>query len=314
MVLITGANGFIGGALTQYLSRIYSVRALVRCIHLPSHASVEYVAGFNLSHDSNLGDIFSEIDTVVHCAARVHVMSETALDPLEEFRSVNVRGTINLATRAAQSGVRRFIYLSSVKVNGESTKIGKPFTPYDAPSPSDAYGISKYEAESALQSLAHKTGMEVVIIRPPLVYGHGVKANFAALIRLVKLGIPLPFGLANKNRRSFVALDNLISFISECISNPKAANQVFLISDGQDLSTFSLLKEIALASNKSILLLPIPITIMQWFLALVGKSSIAERLFGNLQVDSSKCHELLGWKPPVGVHQAFVQVISGGGK
>ena len=219
-------------------------------------------------------------------------------------------GTINLATQAAQSGVKRFIYLSSVKVNGESTKIGKLFRPEDAPNPSDPYGISKFEAELALKDLAVKMGMELVIIRPPLVYGHGVKANFAALIRLVRLGIPLPFGLANQNRRSFVAMDNLLSFIKACIGHPKAANQTFLISDGQDLSTASLLKEIGLASNKSIQLIPIPISLMKSFLKIAGKATVAERLFGNLQVDISKCYELLGWTPPVSVHQALKQAIS----
>ena len=311
MVLITGASGFIGGALTQYLGHIYSVRALVRHVHSSSNSSIEYVVGFDLSKDVNLGDIFAGVDTVVHCAARVHVMNETAVDPLEAFRKINVGGTIKLANQAAQSGVKRFIYLSSVKVNGESTKIGKPFTPDDFPNPLDAYGISKYEAESALQNLARKTGMEVVIIRPPLVYGQGVKANFAALICLVRLGIPLPFGLVNHNRRSFLAVDNLLSFIKECISNPKAANQIFLISDGQDLSTSDLLKEIALASNKSILLLPIPLSILHWLFGVTRKSSVAERLLGNLQVDISKCHDLLGWSPPVKVHQALKQMISG---
>lgn len=310
MVLITGASGFVGGSLVKYLSRFYLVRALVRHPKNSADLSVEYVSGFNLSKESHPGYIFSEVDVVVHCAARVHVMNETNADPLEAFRQINVRGTINLATQAADSGVKRFIYLSSVKVNGESTEPGRPFTSDDIPSPSDAYGISKYEAESALQALAIKTGMEVVIIRPPLIYGYGVKANFAALIRLVRTGIPLPFGLANQNRRSFVAIDNLLSFIKECISNPKAANQIFLISDGQDLSTKSLLKEIALASNKSISLIPIPISFLRFFLEIIGKSSVAERLFGNLQVDISKCYDLLEWKPPVRIRQTLRQAVS----
>ena len=312
MVLITGASGFVGGALAQYLSRFYSVRGLVR--HAPPFVdpSIQHIAGFELSSNHNLVGVFSGVDSIVHCAARVHIMSETAENPLEEFRRVNVRGTINFATQAAQAGVKRFIYLSSVKVNGESTEMGRPFRPEDKPSPADAYGISKFEAESALQVLAIKTGMEVVIIRPPLIYGHGVKANFAALISLVRLGIPLPFGLANTNSRSFVAIDNLLSFIKECISNPKAANQVFLISDGQDLSTASLLSEIAIASNKKILQLPIPIPILQWILRVLGKTGISERLFGNLQVDISKCNSLLGWTPPMKVRQALRQVISGG--
>lgn len=310
MVLITGASGFIGGALLQYLSSFYSVRALVRCPQPSFNPSIEYIPGFDLSKDVDLSNALEGVKVVVHCAARVHVMNEAALDPLEEFRRINLRGTVNLALQAAQKGVKRFIYISSIKVNGESTKIGKPFSPDDIPSPSDAYGLSKYEAESALQDLAVKTGMEVVIIRPPLVYGHGVKANFAALIRLVKLGIPLPFGLATKNRRSFVAIDNLISFIKECIVNPKAANQVFFISDGQDLSTTSLIKAIALASNKSITLIPIPVPLLNFCLKVIGKHSVSERLFGNLQVDISKCYNLLGWIPPIKVNQALRQTIA----
>lgn len=310
MVLITGASGFIGGALLQHLSSFYSVRALVRCPQPSFNSSIEYIPGFDLSKDVDLSNALEGVKVVVHCAARVHVMNEAALDPLEEFRQINLRGTVNLALQAAQKGVKRFIYISSIKVNGGSTKIGKPFSPDDIPSPSDAYGLSKYEAESALQDLAVKTGMEVVIIRPPLVYGHGVKANFAALIRLVKLGIPLPFGLATKNRRSFVAIDNLISFIKECIVNPKAANQVFFISDGQDLSTTSLIKAIALASNKSITLIPIPVPLLNFFLKVIGKHSVSERLFGNLQVDISKCYNLLGWIPPIKVDQALRRTIA----
>lgn len=311
MVLITGASGFVGGALARYLSRFYSVRGLVRRAPPSVDASIQYIAGFDLSSNHNLADVFSGVDSIVHCAARVHIMSESAANPLEEFRLINVLGTINLATQAAQAGVKRFIYLSSVKVNGESTVIGQPFRPEDIPCPADAYGISKLEAESALQALAIKTGMEVVIIRPPLVYGYGVKANFASLINLVRLGVPLPFGLVNKNCRSFIAIDNLLSFIKECIGNPKAANQIFLISDGHDFSTASLINEIALASNKKILQLPIPVSILQWLLRVIGKTGVAERLFGSLQVDISKCNNLLGWNPPMTVRQALQQTISG---
>jgi nucleoside-diphosphate-sugar epimerase len=311
MVLITGASGFVGGALAEYLSYRYLVRALVRNCPSSLNPSIEYVPGFELSGEANFGNIFSGVKVAIHCAARVHVMSEVAANPLEEFRRVNVQGTINFATQAARAGVKRFIYLSSVKVNGESTKAGKPFRPEDTPRPLDPYGISKLEAELALQILSSKTGMEIVIIRPPLIYGRGVKANFAALIGLVKLGIPLPFGLANKNFRSFLAIDNLLSFIEECIANPKAANQIFLISDGHDLSTTSLLNEIALAGNQKIFQLPIPISILKAVLRIAGKSDISERLFGNLQVDISKCYDLLKWVPPMKIRKALQLTIAG---
>jgi nucleoside-diphosphate-sugar epimerase len=313
MVLVTGASGFVGGELVRYLSGKYSVRAVARTFSAVDDDVFEKMPGFDLSEQTDWSQALQGIDVVVHCAARVHIMNEVALDPLEEFRRVNVRGALRLAQQAADSGVKRFIYLSSIKVNGESTKIGMPFTPQDKPSPKDAYGASKWEAECALMDLGSKTNMEVVIIRPPLIYGAGVKANFASLIRLVQLRIPLPFGLANNNLRSFVALGNLLSFIEKCIQHPRAANQTFLISDNEDVSTATLLKKIARANNRKIYLIPFPIMLFRKFLSAIGRGGIADRLFGNLQVDISKSRSLLGWEPPLSVDEGLQKTIQNNG-
>lgn len=309
MVLVTGASGFVGSELVRYLSGKYSVRAVARTFAAVDDDVFEKISGFDLSEKTDWNPALQNVDVVVHCAARVHIMSEAALDPLEEFRKVNVCGTLRLAQQSVEAGVRRFIYLSSIKVNGESTKIGMPFTTEDGPSPEDAYGISKWEAECALTNLGNTTDMEIVIIRPPLIYGPGVKANFASLIRLVGLRIPLPFGLANNNLRSFIALGNLLSFIEKCIEHTKAANQTFLISDNDDLSTVILLKMIARASNRKIYLIPLPLALLSKFLYVIKKGKIADRLFGNLQVDISKSRSLLDWEPPLSVDEGLQKTI-----
>jgi nucleoside-diphosphate-sugar epimerase len=309
MVLITGASGFVGGALARYLSNQYLVRGVARIFAVGSNDAFEKIAGLDLCEKADWIPVLQDVDVVVHCASRVHIMSEAASDPLEEFRKVNVRGTLRLAQQSAEAGVKRFIYISSIKVNGESTKIGMPFTAEDMPSPKDSYGISKWEAECELMDLGNITDMEIVIIRPPLIYGPGVKANFAALIRIVQRGIPLPFGLANQNLRSFLALGNLLSFIEKCIKHPKAANQTFLISDNQDLSTAELLKNIAIAANRPLFLFPFPLILFSKLLAVIGKSSMADRLFCSLQVDSSKARILLDWKPPLSIKEGLRQTI-----
>jgi len=240
----------------------------------------------------------SDGDVVIHLAARVHIMNDDSTDPLSEFRKVNTEGTLNLARQASESGVKRFIYLSSIKVNGESTKAGESFSPDDEFISDDPYGLSKYEAEQDLLALAAETGMEVVIIRPPLVYGPGVKANFSSMMKWVNKGVPLPFGAVH-NKRSLVALDNLVDFIIHCISHPKAANEVFLISDGYDVSTTELLQKVAKAFGKRAFLIPVPVSLMKFAARLLGKGDVSDRLFGSLQVDSSKVLELLGWKPVI---------------
>ena len=230
-------------------------------------------------------------------------MRESSKDPLASFRKVNVEGTLNLARQAAAKGVRRFIFISSIKVNGEET-FGVPYTADSEPAPVDPYGISKLEAEQGLMSIASQTGMEVVIIRPVLVYGPGVKANFLSMMKWLSQGIPLPFGAIN-NRRSLVALGNLVDLVVTCIDHPKAANQKFLVSDGDDLSTTMLLNKMAQALNKPARLLPIPSFFLKLAAFLLGKQSLSQRLCGSLQVDIDKNRELLGWKPPLSVDSAL---------
>ena len=249
-------------------------------------------------------DELVDCDVVVHLAARVHVMYDASIDPLAEFRRVNVQGTLNLARQAAASGVRRFVFISSIKVNGEATQPGQPFTADDAPAPLDAYGISKMEAEQGLRELAAQTGMEVVIIRPPLVYGPGVKANFAAMMRWLQRGVPLPLG-AIHNQRSLVALDNLVDLIVTCLTHPAAANQTFLVSDDEDVSTTELLRRMGQAMGKPARLLPVPVSWLKVGAAMVGKRDAAQRLSGSLQVDIEKTCRLLGWVPPISLDEGL---------
>lgn len=305
MVLITGAGGFIGGALVQYLSRFYTVRALVRYLPVPSNSSIKFVAGFDLSINTNLSEIFAEVDFVVHCAARVHVMYESAKDPLEEFRRINVDATVNLAKQAASMGVKRFIYLSSIKVNGEFTECGHPFNADDVPAPEDPYGISKFEAEEALRQIANDTGMEVVIIRPPLVYGPGVKANFYSMMSWLRRGVPLPLGALTQNKRSMVALGNLVDLITVCLSHPAAANQTFLVSDGEDLSTTDLLQRTATALCVNARLFAVPPMLLKLLAKLLGKEAVYQRLCGSLQIDMTKTQQLLNWRPPLSVQNGL---------
>jgi len=255
------------------------------------------------------GSALRDVNVIVHLAARVHVMHDTATDPLTAFRTVNVGGTLNLARQAAAAGVKRFVFISSVKVNGESTPPGRAFTEADAPNPQDAYGQSKHEAEQGLRQLSADTGIEVVIIRPPLVYGPGVKANFAALMRAVQRGWPLPLGAVH-NQRSLVALDNLVDFIVTCITHPQAANQTFLVSDGQDLSSTELVRGMAQAAGVPARLLPVPVWALQAGASLLGKGDAVQRLCRNLQVDTSKARSLLGWAPPVSVEEGLRRAMT----
>jgi len=248
--------------------------------------------------------LFTGVDAIVHCAAQVEVKAKVESDPLSVLRAVNVDGTLALAKKAALEGVKRFVFLSSIKVNGETTAPGEPFKADDVPAPEDGYGVSKLEAERGLMQLARETGMEVVIIRPPLVYGPGVEGNFGSLIRLVGKGIPLPFGLI-RNKRSLVGIDNLVDLVVRCLDHPAAANQVFLAGDGQDLSTAELVGALAMAMNKQPRLLPVPAGALHLGARLIGRRAVARRLLGSLQLDISKTCERLDWQPPYSVEEGL---------
>jgi nucleoside-diphosphate-sugar epimerase len=254
--------------------------------------------------------LLQDVDSVIHLAARVHVIRDSSSDPLAEFRSVNTEGTLNLARQAGEVGVRRFIFLSTIGVNGNSTLQGKVFAPTDTPSPYDPYSSSKYQAEIGLHSIAQSTGMEVVIIRPPLVYGANAPGNFGKLTRLVAKGLPFPLGSIN-NLRSFVGIDNLVDFIITCLEHPAAANETFLVSDGEDLSTPDLIRRMARAMNHPARLLPVPVWALQAGASLLGKGDAVQRLCGNLQVDISKARELLGWNPPFSADEGLKRAVGG---
>lgn len=308
--LVTGATGFVGTALLARLSADgASCVAAVRCQIELQHAGVRQSVIGDLSPKTQWSHALVDVDVVVHLAARVHVMHDTTANPLAEFRKINVQATLNLARQAVEVGVRRFIFVSSVKVNGESTADGAPFMAEDSPSPADPYGVSKMEAEKGLREIALSTGMEVVIIRAPLVYGPGVKANFAALMRAVQRGWPMPFGAVH-NCRSLVALDNLVDLIVVCLEHPQASNQTFLVSDGRDLSTNELVRGIACALGVPVRLLPIPIWTLRGIGVVIGKKDVVERLTSNLQVDISKAYQLLGWVPPVSVEEGLRQTVA----
>ena len=272
--LITGGNGFVGRALTSHLlASGCEVRLSLRQPLRPDQiVGVETVEIGSLSLKNDWTAALRDVDRIVHLAARVHVMNDKSTDPLAEFRQVNVEGTANLARQAAAAGVRRFVYLSSIKVNGEGTLPGRPFTAEDAPAPEDAYGISKAEAETELRRIAQETGMEVTIIRPPLIYGPGVKGNFSSLINWVRRGLPLPLGNVTHNRRSLVGLDNLVDLIWVCVEHPKAANQTFLISDEEDLSTTELLRKIGKALSRPARLLWVPAGLIAFIANMLGRS------------------------------------------
>ena len=306
-LLLTGASGFVGAAL---LRALLGEGAEVRCsFRSPTNVEgAQSVLVPSIDDETVWGSHLLEIDTVIHCAGRAHIMNDLYADPLPEFRRVNVGGTINLARQAQAAGVRRFIYLSSVKVNGEQTLKGQPFSETDQPKPQDPYAVSKYEAELALFDLARQTGLEVVVIRPVLVYGNGVKANFFTLLRMVRLGMPLPFGSIN-NQRSFLFLDNLNSLIMRCIDHPKAANEIFLASDGQDLSIAELLRGCGKAMGVGVFLLPIPESWCTLSAAMLGQGKAIRRLCGSLQVDISKAKQLLDWEPPVSLQAGLLKTV-----
>jgi nucleoside-diphosphate-sugar epimerase/GT2 family glycosyltransferase len=312
-VLVTGANGFIGRAVCMEFPRHgLHVKGAVR--HMESSqqiTSVRYVAMGNFDAQTNWTATLGGVDCILHLAARVHVMSVENLGSTEEFNLVNVESTINLARQAANAGVRRFVFLSSIKVNGEFTELGQPFTADDVPAPKDAYGVSKYEAEQLLRQISEETGMEVVIIRPPLVYGPGVRANFESMTHQISHGVLLPLAAITNNRRSLVALDNLIDLILTCLYHPAAANQIFLVSDGEDISTVDLLNRIGKALGHPARLFYVSPSLLKLGAVMINKLGIYQRLCSSLQLDITKTRQLLGWTPPISVDEGLRRVVKG---
>ena len=309
-VLVTGASGFVGRALVAALAadERFRVRAAYRTAPVLAPVGVEVaVAGeIDAAHGWNVA--LEGADAVVHTVARTHVLHETEADALAAYRRINVEGTLNLARAAAAAGVKRFVFLSSIKVNGEATPIGQSFGEADAPAPLDAYGVSKHEAEQALADLARSAGLEVVVLRPPLIYGPGVKGNLERLIRLVARGVPLPLG-AVRNQRSMVGLDNLCSAIMTCLSHEAAAGRTYLVADGHDVSTPELIRVIGAAMGKKPSLWPVPVALLHLAGGLTGRANEVRRLTGSLQVDAGLISRELGWRPETSIEAGLRSMV-----
>lgn len=311
MIMLTGANGFVGNSFYKHCkSNNIQVKVALRNLTPQCSELDSYVVG-DINSNTNYIEALQDVEFVVHLAARVHIMEKSTQENLSDYRQVNVEGTRNLAIQAANAGVKRFIFISSIKVNGESTQPEQKYTAEDIPNPEDAYAISKYEAEQALLELATKTGMEVVIIRFPLVYGPGVKANFRSLMNIVSKGFPLPLGVLTNNRRSLVGVDNLVDFIITCINHSAAANQVFLVSDDEDLSTAELLHRMYKSIGAQDRLFSVPLWFLKSCATAVGKNNFFQRLCGSLQVDISKSKNLLNWSPTVSVDEGLRRAFGG---
>jgi len=306
-ILVTGAGGFVGRALCAAL-RQEQFTAIAALRQIPGGTGLaQEIAVGDLGPDTDWQAALQGVGCVVHLAARTHVLNDRSADPLAEYRRINVAATEHLARQAARSGVRRFVFLSSIKVNGESTG-PRPYSERDDPRPEDAYGISKCEAEDALRAIGSATGMEIVILRPPLVYGPGVKGNFLQLLKAVAKGLPLPLASIN-NRRSLVYVGNLVDAIIACIRSPAATGRTFLVSDGEDLSTPEMIRRLAMAMGRSPRLLPCPPALLALPARLLGREAAFRRLSGSLAVDSSLLRKTLGWQPRYSVNQGFSETV-----
>lgn len=302
-ILVTGASGFVGRSLVQRLAfEDWPVTAAVHNSDASFPETVQTIRIGTITPETEWFGALEGIDTIVHLAARVHVMKDKDADPLAGYRRINVFATERLAREAAKAGVRRFIFVSTIKVNGEETDT--PYSEAQSVHPSDPYGTSKWEAEQTLRRIETETGMQVVIIRPPLVYGPGVKANFLNLIRIANSGIPLPLGSVS-NRRSLIYLENLVDAIVTCIHHPNAAGQTYLVSDGEDVSTPELVGRIAATLGRPARLFPFPARLLRLAGKLLGKPESIDRLIGSLVIDSSKIRRDLGWKPPCTMEQGL---------
>lgn len=305
MIAVTGSSGFVGSRLCHELrQRGRNVRPLARS---NPHREKDLVIVPTIGPGTDWSAALAGVDTLIHCAAHVHRLHENKVEQRAGCFAVNRNGTVRLAEQAVELGVRRLIFLSSIKVNGEATSSGHPFRASTPPRPQDVYGLSKWEAEQALTRLAARSGLEVVIVRPPLVYGPGVKANFLQLLQLVERGIPLPFAAVH-NRRSLVALDNLVDLLIRCVDHPAAVGGTFLAADGQDLSTPRLITALATAMGRRALLLPVPPALLHLLGRLAGRSAQMDRLIGSLQIDLCATCDTLQWSPPLPVEEGLRQV------
>ena len=311
-ILVTGASGFVGQALVAHLVGLDAteVIAMMRATPAIRLAGARYVAAGDMTAGRLGAAALEGVEVIVHAAARVHVLNDDKAMSATEFDRVNVTATLELARQAVAAGVRRFVFLSSIGVNGVQTDVGKPFTEADPPNPHNPYADSKLKAEQGLLLLSEQSGLEVVIIRPPLVYGPGVRANFAALMRAVQRGWPLPLACVH-NLRSMVAMDNLVSFIATCVDHPQAANTTFLVSDGRDISSPDLVRGLAQALGVAARLVPVPVSTLQFVGRALGRGDVIQRVCGNLRVDISKARRVLAWQPPVSMDEGLRRAVAG---
>lgn len=304
-ILVTGGSGFVG----KHLLHAISSMNLVLIGRTPIESASGQFFHSEIDRDSNFSECLEGVDVIVHCAGRAHIMKDDDPDPIKSYRAINTEGTANLAKQAAAAGVKRFVFISTIKVNGDIAKGLDVFKNTDVLNATDPYGKSKQEAEQLLHQIAEKTGMEIVIIRPPLVYGEGVKANFSALLSLVGKGIPLPFRCINKNKRSLVSVYNLVDLIKICLEHPSAKNQIFLVSDDHDLSTAAMIRLMAKVQGTKPFLLPVPVSLLKLIGKLLGKSDMVRRLTDSLEVDISHTKETLNWEPPYSIESGFVKSV-----
>jgi len=322
-ILVTGASGFIGGSICEYLLK--SGRPFCASVRsnelIPLKTDIKYLSVGEINNHTNWKEALIDTNCVIHCAGRAHIMSEMNANEIKNCYSVNVEGVKQLAEQAVKAGVKKLIFLSSIKVNGENTykeyykvrsreKKKYIFTSNDKPNPKDVYSISKLKAENVLWEISSRTNLEIVIVRLPLVYGRGVKGNLARLIKLIKSGIPLPFSMISNNR-SMISMDNLIDLLIQCVDNPKANGKTFLASDGEDLSTPKLIKLIALSMEKRAYLFPLPVFLLKILSSIFGKKREINRLVGSLRIDNSYTKELLNWTPPISVEEGIRRMVQG---